>query len=421
MANEETLIQFKTDAWKSSGMVAGYAQRMHENRGTNRLKNHLEVSLCRENVTGSSVIDVGIGTGRGSLPLAKDGYQVTGVDVSQAMLDQCKREAGGVPIELLEGDLSRLPVNNDQFDSLISLNVAVHFPNWRHALKDWARVVKPGGRVIFDVHSLDHLIAVSALAGCEPDELLTPGQRTDPSQFMLRITARELADAAKACGLSIRRIVPYGAILGGGNVNYWLRDSRLWGYLGDRALSWMAVDNALFEFGVFLERGIIANLSTHSTGRFMAVLEKCDDDAMTRDALTHHERVAAAFEETPRLEQLQTIIGEAVTHWSAQLRAHLEYAQNRTLLAMALSGPWAAALRPLIVDLAGEDLATSIYDAHERQSIDEEVYRFIQSWYDAPGMRANLEYKGVALGPVLEYELMQDILREEFFAAKERA
>lgn len=420
MSFEQELIAFKTDAWKGAAMVAGYAERMHENRGTNRLKNHVEVSLCRENIVGKRIIDVGIGTGRGSLPLARDGYDVTGIDVSDAMLGRCRIEAGETPIALKAGDLTALPVGRDEFDSLISLNVAVHFPNWRDALRDWARVVKPNGRLIFDVHSRDHLNAVAALCGCAPDDLLTVQERSDPAQFMLRITAQQIAEAADELGLCIVRLVPYAAIFGGGNRNFWLDGSRLCGYLGDRALSWMAADDRIFEFGSFIEQQIVARLSTHATGRFMAVLEKRRDPGATRDVLAYHSAIAADFASRPGLEALEHTIGPIVREWRQALQLHLNYPKNLALLGMAMTSPHAIVLRDLIVDLAGSESACKVFEAHERQRVDDGHYEFITQWHKRKPVGEWLNYNGVDLGPSLEYELMREALIADYFSAKEQ-
>ena len=75
-----------------------------ENEGTNRLKNAVEISLCEKFAVGPEVLDVGIGTGRASLPLLDKGWRLTGVDSSQAMLDECARHANGKPIQLKLGD-----------------------------------------------------------------------------------------------------------------------------------------------------------------------------------------------------------------------------------------------------------------------------------------------------------------------------
>ncbi|MHB8140466.1 MAG: class I SAM-dependent methyltransferase [Vulcanimicrobiaceae bacterium] len=415
MASDDNVIEFKTDAWKSTEMVAGYATRMHENRGTNQLKNRVEVALCRDNVRGRRIADVGVGTGRGSLPLARDGFEVTGIDISQAMLDHCRREAGETPIELLLGDLTALPVESESFDSLISLNVVVHFPNWRDVLRDWARVVRPGGRLVFDVHSFDHLAAVARSRGCEPADLLTQQQREDPGAYMLRIGAHDVAEAAESLGMCVRKLVPYAAVLGGGNANYWLQDSRLWGYLGDRALSWMAVDEQLFSFGSFIEEQMIARLSTGATGRFMVVLEKRHDPAQTRGVLAYQKALDTAFAGGARLESLRAVAGPEVDTWPRALSKHLEHAPNWTLLAMMLSSPVAVRLRPLVEDILGATVAAGLYEGNRLQRIDDHVTAFLQSWRTTVSHPDRFIYRGVDAGRVLEYDLMRDLLEIEHF------
>ena len=101
----KNLIDWKTNAWKDPNMVAWYSKRMVENTGTNVLKNLLETRLLKRLVTGRDVLDVGIGTGRGSIPLAKAGYNVSGIDSSQAMLDETQRLAGNIPMNLQVGDV----------------------------------------------------------------------------------------------------------------------------------------------------------------------------------------------------------------------------------------------------------------------------------------------------------------------------
>jgi 2-polyprenyl-3-methyl-5-hydroxy-6-metoxy-1,4-benzoquinol methylase len=161
MNASEALKQWKTDAWKDPGMVAHYSAQMFDNSGTNRLNNLLEVGLMDQYAAGENILDVGVGTGRASIPLAKRGLKLTGVDSSQSMLDETRRLAGDTPFELKLGDVTQLPVDDGIYDTLISLNVMTHFANWREILAHWASKVKNGGRVIFDVYSLDHLEAAA--------------------------------------------------------------------------------------------------------------------------------------------------------------------------------------------------------------------------------------------------------------------
>jgi hypothetical protein len=231
----------------------------------------------------------------------------------------------------------------------------------------------------------------------------------------LRLTALEVADAAEELGLSVVSLIPYAAVLGGGNVNYWLRDSHLWGYLGDRALSWMSLDERLFAFGLFIEQTVVAQLSTHATGRFMIVLEKRSDPGRTESVLAYHASIGQLFEASPSLEQLRAVIGSQVDGWAQQLNDHLQHPANRTLLAMMLSSPAALTLRPLLQDCVSPQIASDLFDANARARIDEAAYRFVRTWHAKLADRANLQYAGVDLAPSLDYDLMRDILAVEYF------
>lgn len=72
---------------------------------------------------GQRVLDVGCGTGRHAVPLAAQGLQVTGVDLSPAMLARARARAmaAGVELELIEGDARHLPDHLTGFDVALCL------------------------------------------------------------------------------------------------------------------------------------------------------------------------------------------------------------------------------------------------------------------------------------------------------------
>ena len=101
-------------------------------------------------VTGRSVIDVGTGTGRGALILARLGAEVTGVDASEQMLEVARRRAGdeGLAVTWRRGDAHRLEFADRAFEVGVGLRVLMHTPDWRQCLGEICRVTC--GRVVID-------------------------------------------------------------------------------------------------------------------------------------------------------------------------------------------------------------------------------------------------------------------------------
>lgn len=255
-------------------MVSLYAQRTQEQKGTNTLKNAIEQSLIASHTSGPSVLDIGIGTGRATAPLIEKGYHVTGIDSSEEMLKVAREAFPKDALRLLKGDIRDLPLTNHEFDGIVSLNVLVHFPNWSHLLSEWSKILKPGGRIVFDIHSMDHCVA----ALTDPDKLARELARTtnyeNPIHYTSRASAEEITHAAETSNLEVIEIIPYGAFLGNGNPNFFIQtelENKNW---WNRLLSWLPIDNVFFEFALFIERNIISKLTPEISGRMMVVLEK---------------------------------------------------------------------------------------------------------------------------------------------------
>lgn len=103
------------------------------------------------------VMEGGCGTGYMSQWMAKQfGWKMFPVDLDYAGLAYGRQE--GVP-RLTQADVSRLPFGNGEFDAVVSLDVLVHFPRGaeRAALAEFARVLRPGGKMILRVSALDIL------------------------------------------------------------------------------------------------------------------------------------------------------------------------------------------------------------------------------------------------------------------------
>lgn len=99
---------------------------------------------------GTKVLEVGCGTGRTSCYLAKEGAEVTGLDVRPKMLEKAKTRADreGVRIDWMEGDIHRLPFDSETFDVVFAESVTV-FGDIEKVLKEYYRVLTPDGE-LFD-------------------------------------------------------------------------------------------------------------------------------------------------------------------------------------------------------------------------------------------------------------------------------
>lgn len=71
---------------------------------------------------GAKILDIGCGTGRHSIALAREGFKLTGVDISPAMLNIAREHAEeeGVEISLIESDAQDISFN-EEFDAVICL------------------------------------------------------------------------------------------------------------------------------------------------------------------------------------------------------------------------------------------------------------------------------------------------------------
>ncbi|WP_042662029.1 class I SAM-dependent methyltransferase [Haloferax sp. ATB1] len=96
------------------------------------------------------ILDVGCGTGVISLLLAELGHEVTGVDYSAGMLEQAreKRRERDRSIEFRMGDAESLNASDDAYDSVTARHLIWTLPTPPQAIREWRRVVRPGGRIV---------------------------------------------------------------------------------------------------------------------------------------------------------------------------------------------------------------------------------------------------------------------------------
>lgn len=403
-----SLIQWKTQAWQNPQMVSWYATRMTDSSGTNPLKNIVERNVIDRYVQGNKIIDVGIGTGRGSLPLARRGLQVVGIDSSQAMLDETQRQAGTTPIELLQGDVEKLPCPDKCADTVLSLNVMVHFPHWQNVLSEWKRVLKPEGRIIFDIHSLDHLEA--ALPPEQADIYANAG--TDNGShgvYMSHARVKDIAAWADANQCTLKAIVPYASIYGKPAYNHWLaplEDRFDW----QRLLSWLGNDKKLLDLAVFIEETIISQLGSKSTCRFFAIIDNTtgDNQAWLRENEARDQAIKSGNWASTLPIQNPT--------WLNMLSQLLSSPRPRQFLFRLIEAISHRFVQFDFLHLAPEPYQSLFEDWRLQNLLDDSALQIAQQWPNtsSAGSGTGLFFKGVPLSPGLEYNLMENILTRQY-------
>lgn len=140
------------------------------------------------------VLDAACGTGRWSAYLTGRGHTVTGVDQSADMVDRARTKLPDA--RFLLGDLTRLPLPDASVDAAVCALALVHVADLGAAFAEFARVLRPGGRVIIsDVHPF------LVMLGWQPQFTV------DSGRAYMRLHAHKPSDYATAglrAGLAVR-------------------------------------------------------------------------------------------------------------------------------------------------------------------------------------------------------------------------
>ena len=96
---------------------------------------------------GMRVLDVACGTGNLAIPAARQGAQVTGVDIATNLLAQARERAAaeGLKAVFEEGDVEQLTYADAGFDVVMSMYGAMFAPRPELAARELARVCRSGG------------------------------------------------------------------------------------------------------------------------------------------------------------------------------------------------------------------------------------------------------------------------------------
>ena len=98
---------------------------------------------------GMEVLDVACGSGNATLPAARAGARVTGLDFAPGLLEIARERAADamVEVDFVEGDAQALPFEDGSFDRVVSTFGHMFAPDHRRAADEMKRVLRPDGRI----------------------------------------------------------------------------------------------------------------------------------------------------------------------------------------------------------------------------------------------------------------------------------
>ena len=165
--SDDTLIKRqKAEFWAREGAASVYESNVSSESPFIQIKNHVERAIVGAYARGR-ILDAGTGTGRFAIPLARvAGNAVVALDYSPDMLALNRRLSRALEapeIAYVRGDIEHLPFPSANFDAVVSITVVRHFPQWQSILAEYVRVLKPGGMLVFEMCSGDHIAAANRI------------------------------------------------------------------------------------------------------------------------------------------------------------------------------------------------------------------------------------------------------------------
>jgi len=95
-------------------------------------------------------LDIACGEGRNSIYLATQGFDVDGIDISDAALNKGRAAAGGLKINFIAADLEAFQISENSYDLIINFNYLQ-----RSTVPEIKKGLKDGGYIIFETYTLE--------------------------------------------------------------------------------------------------------------------------------------------------------------------------------------------------------------------------------------------------------------------------
>jgi ubiquinone/menaquinone biosynthesis C-methylase UbiE len=190
-------------SWNEAGTVAGFVQSPPN-------QTLMRVAAAGIGAHKTRLLDIGCGAGRNAVPLARQGWTVTGVDLSWPMLHAA---AGRAQLELPDralglvlAPMEQLPIRSGSMDFVVAhgiWNLARSSTEFRTAIREAARVSRPGALLF--VFTFSRATLADAAAPVEGEEFVFTQFSGTPQCFL---TSEQLAHELHNEGFAPDPLVP---------------------------------------------------------------------------------------------------------------------------------------------------------------------------------------------------------------------
>lgn len=260
----EQVSDFKKNAWVSKGLAETYSKLVDQT-----FFNAVTANYFLDYIKPTDkVLDVGAGTGRLTFVMADKGCEVVATDISENMMEHIDINKGSRKISTKVAEGEKLPFEDQMFNVVTSLDLMVHFPQWQNFIKEQARVLKPGGYIIYNTYSGDNLKLIDEKRDYK--EIIS--KLMYGSDYIANVTKEELISFCDENNLEVVKLQPY---------DYWA-STALWcdNLEGSectqlRQLYYKTLKNPkVLEIITKFEREIVKNLSHEDCALMIVVLRK---------------------------------------------------------------------------------------------------------------------------------------------------
>ncbi len=145
---------------------------------------------------GQTLLDLGIGTGLGSILFHRAGLIIHGLDSSDAMLDICRKKGFVSGLQLHDMNKFPYPYNREAFDHAVCIGVLQFFENIQPVIEEAARIIRGSGVFVFTVMDRSPSESGAMVLGPENTD-------SDSTDTIYRQSTAQINEYLQVCGFEL--------------------------------------------------------------------------------------------------------------------------------------------------------------------------------------------------------------------------